>query len=152
LEFRRVLFRSEALHELGAIERLGDDSGGWQATQFFDCHTIGIGHVNYRLPLPVRQRLRDIWVRLVTDSQKDNVRLDDLRQCSGNDFGSDRGSIGCKAFRVASGCNGYFNAASGKRLSKRLADLTEANNCVVHRFTFDLSSLMAFRLIEWSAV
>src|SRR5690606_8589221 len=45
----------------------------------------------------------------------------------------------------------YFDAPAGKRLSKRLTDLSEANNCVVHRFTFDLPSLMAFRLI-WSAV
>src|SRR3546814_17944708 len=75
-------------------------------------------------------------MRLVANSQKDDVCLHSFRQCFGNDPGSDRSRIGCKAFRVASGCNGYVDAASGKRPGKSLADLAEANNCVVHIFSF----------------
>src|ERR1700731_3732912 len=82
--------------------------------------------------MAVRQCLRDIRVRLETDSQKDDVRLDRFREFFGNDRGSDRGRSGCKALRVARGCNGYFNALSGKRLGKSVADLAEANNCVAH--------------------
>jgi hypothetical protein len=37
--------------------------------------------------------------------QKDDVRLDAFRQFFGNDLRSDRGRSGCKAFRVARGCN-----------------------------------------------
>src|SRR5581483_7415339 len=90
--------------------------------------TVGIGDIDECLSLPVWQRLRDIRVRLETDSQKDDVRLDGFRQCCGNDLGSDRGRSGCKALRVARGGNGYFDAPSGKRLSKGVADLAEANN------------------------
>ena len=50
----------------------------------------------------------------------------------GNDLGSDRGRGGCKGFRVARGCNGYFDALAGKRLGKSVADLAEADNCVAH--------------------
>jgi hypothetical protein len=99
---------------------------------------VGIGHIDDGLSPPGGQRLRDILVRLETDSQKDDVRLDRFRQFFGNDRGSDRGRSGCKAFRVASGCNGYFDAASGKRLSKSLADLAEADNCVADIFSFGL--------------
>ena len=84
------------------------------------------------LSLPGGQRLRDIRVRLETDGQEDDVRLDCFRQCFGNDRGSDRGRIGCKAFRVARGCNGYFDAVAGKRLGKSVADLAEADNCIAH--------------------
>lgn len=30
--------------------------------------------------------------------------------------------------RVASGCNGYFDAAAGKRLGQSLADMAEADS------------------------
>jgi len=69
-------------------------------------------------------------------SQKDNVRLDGFRQCGGNDPGSDGGRIGCKAFRIAGGCNGYFDAVAGKCPGQGLADLAEADNCVARCFIF----------------
>jgi hypothetical protein len=71
-------------------------------------------------------------VRLETDGQEENVGLDCFRQCLGNDRGSDRGRIGCKAFRVARGCHGYFDALAGKRLGQGLAYLAEADNCIAH--------------------
>src|ERR1035438_1705688 len=128
----------EALNQSSTSEGLRDDLGRRLSPQFLRGHAVGIGHIDDGLSLPGRQRLRDILVRLETDSQKDDVRLDGFRQFFGNDLGSDRGRSGCKAFRVASGCNGYFDAASGKCLSKSLADLAEANNCVVHIFSFGL--------------
>jgi len=85
-------------------------------------------HIDDGLSLPSGQRLCDIPVRLVTDSQKSDVRLDGFRQFFGNDRGSDRGRSGCKAFRVALGCNRYFDAVAGKRLGQRLADLAEADD------------------------
>src|SRR3546814_2949361 len=49
-----------------------------------------------------------------------------------NDPGSDCGRGGCKALRVARGCDGYFDTASGKCPGQGLADLAEADDCVVH--------------------
>src|ERR1700736_3320353 len=122
----------EALDQSCASKSLRDDLGRRLSPQFLRGHTVGIGHIDDGLSHPVRQRLRDIRVRLETDSQKDDVRLDRFREFFGNDRGSDRGRSGCKALRVARGCNGYFNALSGKRLSKSVADLAEADNCVAH--------------------
>src|ERR1700716_1337482 len=124
----------EALNQSCTSEGLRDGLGRRLSPQFLRGHSVGIGHIDDGLSLPGGQRLRDMPVRLETDSQKDDVRLDGFRQCFGNDLGPDRGRSGCKAFRVASGCNGYFDAASGKRLSKSLADLAEADNCVAHIF------------------
>jgi len=95
-------------------------------------HAVGIGHVDDRLSLPARQRLRDFLVRLETDGQEENVGLDGFRQCLGNDHGADRGRIGCKAFRVARGRHGDFDALAGKRLGEGVAYLTEADNCIAH--------------------
>src|ERR1700676_1629587 len=50
-----------------------------------------------------------------------------------------RGRIGCKAFRVACGCHGHFDALAGKRLGKSVADLTEADNCVAHIVSLGLA-------------
>src|SRR6202789_1199089 len=130
----------EALDQSTASEGLRDELGRRLSPQFLRGHAVGIGHIDDRLPLPGGQRLRDVLVRLETDSQKDDVRLDRFREFFGNDRGSDRGRSGCKALRVARGCNGYFNALSGKRLSKSVADLAEANNCVVHTLSFGFSS------------
>src|ERR1039457_3141614 len=58
---------------------------------------------------------------------------------------------GCKAFRVARGCHGHFDAIAGKRLGQGLADLAEADNCVAHIFSLGLPSPTALRIIEWSA-
>src|SRR3984957_14547929 len=110
----------EALNQSSTSEGLRDGLGRRLSPQFFRGHAVGIGHIDDGLSLPGRQRLRDIRVRLETDSQKDDVRLDGFRQFFGNDLGSDRGRGGCKAFRVARGCNGYFDALAGKRLSKSL--------------------------------
>src|SRR3984885_14928655 len=128
----------EALNQSCTSEGLRDDLGRRLTSEFLKGHAVGIGHIDDGLALPSGQRLRDIPVRLVTDSQKDDVRLDGFRQFFGNDFGSDRGRSGSKAFRVASGCNGYFDAAAGKRLSKSLADVAEADNCVAHIVSFGL--------------
>src|SRR6202022_1468588 len=122
----------EALDQSCASKTLRDAHGRRVSPQFLRGHTVGIGHIDDGLSLPVRQRLRDIRVRLETDSQKDDVRLDRFRQLFGNDRGSDRGCGGCKAFRVARGCNGYFDAASGKRLGKSLADIAESYNRIAH--------------------
>src|SRR5882757_6903340 len=128
----------ETLNQSCTGESLRDGLGRRLSPQFLRGHAVGIGHIDDGLSLPSGQRLRDIPMRLVTDSQKDDVRLDGFRQFFGNDLGSDRGRSGCKAFRVALGCNGYFDAASGKRLSKSLADLAEANNCVAHICSLEL--------------
>src|SRR3984893_9895468 len=69
----------EALDQSSAGEGLGDELGRRLSSQFLRWHAVGIGHIDDRLPLPGRQRLRDIGVRLETDSQKDDVRLDGLR-------------------------------------------------------------------------
>src|ERR1700722_19660182 len=122
----------EALDQSCVSKSPRDDLGRWLSPQFLRRHAVGIGHIDDGLSLPGRQSVRDILVRLETDSQKDDVRLDRFREFFGNDRGSDRGRGGCKALRVARGCNGYFDAASGERLSKSLADIAEANNCVAH--------------------
>ena len=81
---------------------------------------------------PGRQRLRDIRVRLETDSQKDDVRLDYFRASF---LGMIVGPIArlrrmmVKALRVARSCNGYVNALSGKRLMQSVADLAESYDC-----------------------
>src|SRR5580698_9386463 len=134
----------EALNQSSASEGLRDGLGRGLSSQFLRGHAVGIGHIDDGLSLPGRQRLRDIPVRLVTDSQKDDVRLDGFRQFFGNDLGSDRGRSGCKAFRVASGGNGYFDAAAGQRLSKGLAELAEADNCVAHICSFGLPTPAGF--------
>jgi predicted dithiol-disulfide oxidoreductase (DUF899 family) len=59
---------------------------------------VSIGHIDDGLPLPGGKRFRDIRVRLETDSLKDDVRLDGVRQCFGNDRGADRGHIGCHTY------------------------------------------------------
>lgn len=120
-------------------------------SQFLRGHAVGIGHIDDGLSLPGRQDLRDIRVRLGTDSQKDDVRLDRLRQFFGNDLGSDRGRGGCKALRVARGGNGYFDAIAGKRLGQGMADIAEADNCVAHKFSLGLPGPTSRRTIEWSA-
>src|SRR6202034_4757363 len=112
----------EALNQSSTCEGLRDDLGRRLSPQFLRGHTVGIGHIDDGLSLPVRQRFREIRVRLETDSQKDDVRLDRFREFFGNDRGSDRGRSGCKGLRVARGRNGYFNGLSGKRLSKSVAD------------------------------
>src|ERR1700676_4224856 len=122
----------EALDQSCASKSLRDDLGRRLSPQFLRGHTVGIGHIDDGLSLPVRQRLRDIRVRLETDSQKGDVRLDRFREFFGNDRGSDRRRSGCKALRVARGRNGYFNALSGKRLSKSVADLAESYDCIAH--------------------
>src|ERR1700722_15944554 len=122
----------EALDQSCASESLRDDLGRRLSPQFLGGHTVGIGHIDESLALPTGQCLRDIRVRLETDSQKDDVRLGRLRESFGNDRGSDRGRSGCKALRVARGGNGYFNALSGKRLGQRLADLAESYDCIAH--------------------
>src|SRR5450755_3679268 len=141
----------EALNQSSTSEGLRDDLGRRLSPQFLRGHAVGIGHIDDGLSLPGRQRLRDILVRLETDSQKDDVRLDRFRQLFGNDRGSDRGCGGCKAFRVARGCNGYFDAVAGKRLGQGLADIAEADNCVAHIFSLGLPRPTALRIIEWSA-
>src|ERR1700730_5935015 len=113
----------EALDQSSTSEGLRDDLGRRLSPQFLRGHAVGVGHIDDGLSLPGRQRLRDVLVRLETDSQKDGVRLDRFRQCFGNDRGSDRGRSGCKAFRAARGCNGYFDALAGKGLGQGLADL-----------------------------
>src|SRR6267154_2301146 len=136
--YGRILFKDgsdqmvEALNQSCTSEGLRDGLGRRLSPQFLRGHAVGIGHIDDGLSLPGRQRLRDIRVRLETDSQKDDVRLDRFREFFGNDRGSDRGRSGCKALRVARGCNGYFNVLSGKRLSKSVADLAKADNCVAH--------------------
>src|ERR1700691_1667415 len=108
----------EALNQSTASEGLRDGLGRRLSPQFLGGRAVGIGHIDDHLPLPGGQRLRDIRMRLETDSQKDDVRLDRFRQLFGNDRGSDRGRGGCKAFQVARGCNGNFDALAGKSLGK----------------------------------
>src|SRR5476649_362281 len=125
----------EAPNQSCTREGLRDDLRRRLTSQFLGGHAVGIGHIDDGLALPVRQRLRDIRVRLEADSQKDDVRLDRFRQFFGNDRGADRGRSGCKAFRVARGCNGYFDAVAGKRLGQGPANIAEADNCVAHMFS-----------------
>jgi hypothetical protein len=66
----------EALNQSSTSEGLRDDLGRRQSSQFLRGHAVGIGHIDDGLSIPGRQRLRDIPVRLETDSQKDDVRLD----------------------------------------------------------------------------
>src|SRR5450432_3092725 len=87
----------EALNQFPTSESLRDELGRRLSSQLLRGHAVGIGHIDDGLPLPGGQRLRDILVRLEADSQKDDVRLDSLRQCCGNDPGADGGCIGCKA-------------------------------------------------------
>src|ERR1700730_937745 len=140
----------EALDQSCAGKGLRDEFGRRLSSQFLWWHAIGIGHIDDRLSLPGGQRLRDIRVGFEADRQKDDVRLDGFHQRFGDDRGSDRGRIGCKAFRVACGCHGQFDALAGKRLGKSVADLTEADNCVA-----TLASLVDPALpapnIEWGA-
>src|ERR1700676_5585227 len=136
----------EPLNQSCTSEGLRDGLGRRLSPQFLRGHAVGIGHIDDGLTLPGGQRLRDISVRLETDRQKDDVRLDRFRQSFGDDRGSDRGRIGCKAFRVARGCNGYVYAVAGKRLSKSLADLAEADNCVAHTFSLGLPRPTALRI------
>src|SRR5450432_4200923 len=70
----------EALDQSCASKGLRDGLGRGLSSQFLRGHAVGIGHIDDRLPLPGGERLRDIWVRLETDSQKDDVRLDRFRQ------------------------------------------------------------------------
>ena len=42
------------------IEGLRDNLGGRLASKFLGRHAVGIGHIDDRLYLPGRQRLRDI--------------------------------------------------------------------------------------------
>jgi hypothetical protein len=130
----------EALNQSAASEGLRDGLGRRLSPQFLRGHPVGIGHIDDGLALPVRQRLRDLPVRLETDSEKDNVCLDRFRQFLGNDRGSDRGRSGCEAFRVARGCNGYFDAVAGKRLAQRPTDLAEANSYAARSATASSSA------------
>src|SRR6202161_1866794 len=125
----------EALNQSSASEGLRDGLGRGLSSQFLRGHAVGIGHIDDRLPQPSGQRLRDISVRVEMDRQKDDVRLDGFRQCFGDDRGSDRGRIGCKALRVARGCHGYFDAVAGKRRGESVTDLAEADNCVAHIYS-----------------
>jgi hypothetical protein len=73
----------EALDQSCASKSLRDDLGRRLSPQFLRGHAVGIGHIDDGLSLPVRQRLRDIRVRLETDSQKNDVRLDRFREFLG---------------------------------------------------------------------
>jgi hypothetical protein len=73
----------EALNQSSTSKGLRDDLGRRLTSQFLRRHAVGIGHIDDGLSLSGRQRLRDIPVRLVTDSQKDDVRLDGFRQFFG---------------------------------------------------------------------
>src|SRR3984957_13474917 len=139
----------EALNQPCTGEGLRDGLGRRLSPQLLRGHAVGIGHIDDGLALPGRQRLRDIPVRLETDCQKDDVRLDRFRQLFGNDRGSNRGCGGCKAFRVARGRHGHFDALAGKRLGQGLANIAEADNCVAHIFSFGLPRPRAPN-IEWS--
>jgi hypothetical protein len=89
----------EALDQSTASEGLRDGLGRRLSPQFLRGHAVGIGHIDDRLPLPGGQRLRNILVRLETDGQKDDVRLDRFRQF----FGNDRGPIAAAADAKLSG-------------------------------------------------
>src|SRR5450830_1511894 len=129
----------EALNQFSTSESLRDDLARRLSSQFLRGHAVGIGHIDDGLSLPGRQRLRDIPVRLETDSQKDDVRLDGFGQLFRDNRRSDRGRSRCKAFRVVRGCNGHFDALAGKGLGQGLADIAEADNCVAHMFSLGLA-------------
>src|SRR5450830_958801 len=129
----------EALNQFSTSESLRDDLARRLSSQFLRGHAVGIGHIDDGLSLPGRQRLRDIPVRLETNRQKDDVCLDGFRQCRGNDLWPDPGRSGCKVFRVARGCNRYFDALAGKGLGQGLADIAEADNCVAHMYSWGLA-------------
>src|SRR5476649_2134682 len=74
----------EALNQSSTSEGLRDRLGRRLSLQFLRGHAVGIGHIDDGLSLPGRQRLRDIPVRLETDSQKDDIRLDGFRQFFGD--------------------------------------------------------------------
>src|SRR5690606_3597026 len=93
-----------------------------------------------------RQRLRYLRVRRVTHSQEDDISLDGLRQRLRNDLGADSGRVGGKALWVASGCNRYLDAATGKSLGKSLADVAEANNRITHILSFLVAAPCGFQL------
>jgi hypothetical protein len=59
----------EARNQSTASEGLRDGLGRRLSPQFLRGHAVGIGHVDDRLPLPGGERLRDIRVRLETDSE-----------------------------------------------------------------------------------
>ena len=65
----------ETLDKACACEGLRDDLGGRLFSQLLDGHAVGVGHIDDGLSLPGGQRLRDIRVRLETDSQKDESAL-----------------------------------------------------------------------------
>jgi len=69
----------EALNQSSTSEGLCDDLGRRLSSQFLRGHAVGIGHIDDDLARPSGQRLRDIPVRLVTDSQKDDVSPDGIR-------------------------------------------------------------------------
>src|SRR3954447_13090724 len=87
----------EALDQSTASKGLREGLGRRLSPEFLRRHAVGVGDIDDGLALPRRQRLRDILVRLETDRQKDDVRLDGVRQFFGSDRGSDRGRGGCKA-------------------------------------------------------
>src|SRR5476649_1869282 len=74
----------EAPNQSCTREGLRDDLGRRLSSQFLRGNAVGIGHIDDGLSLPGRQRLRDIPVRLETDSQKDDIRLDGFRQFFGD--------------------------------------------------------------------
>ena len=58
----------EALDQSSTREGLRDELGRRLSSQFLGGHPVGIGHIDDGLSLPGGQRLRDIRVRLETDS------------------------------------------------------------------------------------
>jgi hypothetical protein len=120
----------EALDQSCTREGLRDEPGRGLSSQFLWRHAVGIGRIDDGFPLPGGKRLRDIRVLFETDSQKDDVRLDGVRQCLGNDSGADRGRIGCNAFWITRGRDGYFDAVAGKCSGQSLADSAEADDCI----------------------
>jgi hypothetical protein len=88
----------EPFDELGPGEGLRDDGGGRKTVQLLRDRKQ-VRRVDDGLAFPARQSLRNIRVRLVTDSQKDDIRLDRFRQF----FGNDRGSIAAASDAKLSG-------------------------------------------------
>src|SRR3546814_1963386 len=74
-------------------------------------------------------------MRLEQDSQEDDVRLGGFRERFGSDPGSYRGRGGCKALRLARSCHGYVDTAPGKCPGQGLADLAEADDCIIHNIS-----------------
>ena len=73
----------EALNQSRAGEGLGDGPGRRLSPEFLRGHAVGIGHIDDGLTLPGRQRFCNISVRLETDRQEHDVRLDRVRQFLG---------------------------------------------------------------------